>query len=267
MIYKYIRFSTDAQDRRQQENTIDSWLSRNGLVADDIIMDEAVSGDAAKRKRKLFTLAKAIQVGDILVVSEISRITRSGFAELDELIRDYFKPNHLRLVICNVGLDIDCSQIDAITEMQLAMLSIFAKMEKELIRGRTKSALDTRKDLLRRNGGFFSKSGRWTTGLGRQKGTNGHSTSEALSASWDERIASDPIRRRQWLTMKDLYSRGATYEEIAGTLNAVGDKTPRGHTWSKAGVRGAIYGWRKYFIKDETGIQQSIPDTTKAAKE
>lgn len=267
MIYKYIRFSTDAQDRRQQENTIDSWLSRNGMVADDIIMDEAVSGDAAKRKRKLFTLAKAIQVGDVLVVSEISRITRSGFAELDELIRDYFKPNHLRLVICNVGLDIDCSQIDAITEMQLAMLSIFAKMEKELIRGRTKSALETRKELIRKNGGFTSKNGNWTTVLGRKPGSKGRSTSKPLSDSWDERIAGDNNRRRQWLTMKDLYSRGATYEEIAGTLNAVGDRTPRGGVWTKAGVHGAIHGWKKYFMKNENRIQQPVSGAPEASKE
>ena len=147
------------------------------------------------------------------------------------------------------------------------MLSIFAKMEKELIRGRTKSALETRRELVRRDGGFFSKNGNWTTGFGRKKGAKGKSTSKSLTDSWDERIAGDNNRRRQWLTMKDLYSRGATYEEIAGTLNAVGDRTPRGGEWTKAGVHGAIHGWKKYFMKNENRIQQPVSDTSKAAQE
>lgn len=248
MIYKYIRFSTDSQDQRQQEHTIDLWLSARGMTADETIKDEGISGGVSYRGRKLFGLVKSISLGDTIIVSEISRITRSGFGELNELIQSYFKPNRMRLVICNVGLDINCSSIDAMTELQLSMLAIFAKMEKELIVGRTKSALDARKELLRKDGGWTSKKGNWTTGFGRKSGVKSAAQSDVQKRAAKARLGSDPTRRRQWLLMKDLYGRGDSIANIASTLNATGETTPKGTPWTKGAVYNAIKNWGVYFI-------------------
>ena len=144
-VYKYLRYSTGKQDEQQQENTIDKYLSMKGLVADEIVIDEAVSGGKSYKERSLGDLVTELQKGDVIVISEISRLTRSGIAELYELISEYFEPNNLRLIICNVGLDIDCSHINPMDEMMLANLAIFAKIEKQLISDRTKSALEVRK--------------------------------------------------------------------------------------------------------------------------
>lgn len=143
--YAYLRFSTDKQDERQQLNTIQKYLEVKGMRIDKTFMDEGVSGGTSYTKRNIFGLCKTVQANDTVVVSEVSRITRSGIAELSEIIEKYFKPNHLRLIICNEGLDIDCSDINPMTELQLAMLATFAKIEKNLIRERTKSALEVRK--------------------------------------------------------------------------------------------------------------------------
>lgn len=250
MIYKYIRFSTNSQDERQQEHTIDAWLLQRGMQADGIVKDEGISGGISYKNRQLFTLVKSLKMNDTLIVSEISRITRSGFGELDELIRGYFKPNHLRLIICNVGLDINCSQIDAMTELQLSMLSIFAKMEKELIIGRTKSALDTRRELLDRDGGWISKKGNWTTGFGRKKGSKGQPVSEASKIAWKNKISSDEARFKQYKLIAEMRSRGDTYERVAETMNAVGELTPAGKTWSASQVYRAMNEWGKYFLSD-----------------
>lgn len=141
----YLRFSTDKQDERQQLNTVQKYLESKGMRIDKTYMDEGISGGKSYTKRKLFDLCNNIQKGDIVVVSEVSRITRSGISELTEIIEKYFKPNHLRLIICNVGLDVDCSEITPITELQLAMFATFAKIEKNLIQDRTKSSLEVKK--------------------------------------------------------------------------------------------------------------------------
>jgi DNA invertase Pin-like site-specific DNA recombinase len=247
MIYKYIRYSTNSQDEMQQEHTIDIWLLQRGMKADAVIKDEGISGGVSYKNRNLFRLVQTLEMNDTLIVSEISRLTRSGFGELDELIRGYFKPNHLRLVICNVGLDINCSQIDAMTELQLSMLSIFAKMEKELIVGRTKSALDARRILRDENGGWISKKGNWTTGFGRKKGSIGKPISELSNAAWREKIGHDEDRHKQWKLIHEMRSRGDTLARIAETMNAVGEKTPNGKKWSAGQISRAIDEWGKYF--------------------
>lgn len=249
MIYKYIRFSTDSQDERQQENTIDNWLKSKGMTADSVIKDNGVSGGTSYKERNLFNLVRDLQLNDTLIVSEVSRLTRSGFGELNELIQNYFKPNNLRLIICNVGLDIDCSSINAMTELQLSMLSIFAKMEKELIVGRTKSALATRRQAIEKDGGFMSASGKWTTHFGRKKGERGVSTSQAVAESAKRRIGSDSERKRQWLLIHGMRSKGETMEQIAETMNAVGEKTPRGGVWSAGSVHAALNKWNDYFLQ------------------
>lgn len=251
MIYKYIRFSTDSQDERQQENTIDNWLKSKGMTADSVIKDNGVSGGTSYKERNLFNLVRGLQLNDTLIVSEVSRLTRSGFGELNELIQNYFKPNNLRLIICNVGLDIDCSEISAMTELQLSMLSIFAKMEKELIVGRTKSALATRKQAIERDGGFMSASGKWTTALGRQKGERGVPTGEAVRQAAKRKIGADEARKRQWLLIHGMRQKGETMAQIAETMNAIGEKTPRGADWTAAQVSLVLSRWNKYFLKTE----------------
>jgi len=249
MIYKYIRFSTNSQDERQQEHTIDSWLESRGMVADNIIRDEGISGGTSYKNRNLFGLVKGLALNDTLIVSEISRITRSGFGELNELIQGYFKPHKLRLVICNVGLDLNCARIDTMTEMQLSMWSIIAKREKELLVGRTKLSMNVRKELKRTNGGWESKSGNWTTGFGRRKGVSGPPMSKAVNLAISKRMASDTDRKRQWLLIQELRTKGETMEGIASTMNAVGELTPRGTKWSSGSIYRALNKWNEYFLE------------------
>lgn len=144
-VYKYLRYSTGKQDEQQQENTIDKYLRIRGLVADETVIDEAVSGGKSYKERSLGDLVDELQEHDTIVVSELSRLTRSGIAELYELISKFFKPKKLRLIICNVGLDVSCDNLDPMNENMLANLATFARIERQLISDRTKSALEVRK--------------------------------------------------------------------------------------------------------------------------
>ena len=113
------------------------------MAADSVIKDEGISGGALLTKeRNLFQLVRGTELNDTLIVRNIPYYkVRFWGAERTDTGLFISQPNRLRLIICNVGLDIDCSEISAMTELQLSMLSIFAKMEKELIVGRTKVSI------------------------------------------------------------------------------------------------------------------------------
>lgn len=217
MIYRYLRFSTDKQDEQQQINKIDDYLSRKGLKADATYIDEATKGDSGRKKTNLYTMFDGLRWGDTLVISEISRVTRSGAGDLAQIIDNYFKPNGLQLIICNVGFEIDCSDINPLVEMQLMMLATFAKIEKQLIIDRTKNALDARKKQRDEQGYWHSKAGNVCTHLGAQKGADMSRAVEAASE----------LRRQQ---KKDWKEGSIAYQEVRDMI-AEGKTT--GEIWAE----------------------------------
>ena len=58
--------------------------------------------------------------GDILIVSEVSRIGRS-MSDINKFVNDELKPRGVRLVIVQMGIDLDCSHLKAIDEMLLSL--------------------------------------------------------------------------------------------------------------------------------------------------
>ena len=82
-----------------------------------------------------------MSAGDVLIVSEISRLGRSMF-DLSKLIHEDLKPRKIRLVVVGMGLDLRC---DNLTAMILNNFSFAAQLEKQLISERTRSALAVKK--------------------------------------------------------------------------------------------------------------------------
>lgn len=170
MTYAYVRFSTDKQDEIQQVHNLAEYARIKGITIDAFEKDEGISGGVSYKDRNLYHLVQKLSVGDCLIVSEISRLGRN-MSDLNRLINDELKPRKVRLIVSSMGLDLDCTSINAINEMILFALSFGAQLEKELLQGRTKSAMDDRKERIIKDGGFFSEKGRWCTHLGRKKGT------------------------------------------------------------------------------------------------
>lgn len=216
----YLRFSTDSQDERSQFNIIQNYLSSKGMTIHKTYSDEGISGGVSYTKRSLLELCTELNPNDIVVISEISRLTRNGIGELSEIVNRYFKPNNLRLIICNVGLDIDCSDINPMIELQLAMMATFAKIEKQLIIDRTQSALDVRKKKLKEEGSFISKRGRVCTHLGRPKGCE--ASENAIKASCRSRrdTAKNNPHNQRFMAYVRLY------ESRAGIITPKTDITP-----------------------------------------
>ena len=242
-VFAYLRVSTDKQDFQQQRNAINAFLATRNLAIDEVVTDEGVSGGVTYKKRNLYHLIQDMSEGDVLVVSEVSRLGRS-MSDLNKLVNDEMKPKKLRLVIIGMGLDLDCANLKAIDEMVLFAFSFGAQLEKEMIQERTKNALEARKKQIEEIGYYVNKKGVKRTKLG----------GGAMSVESRER-ASETRRKKAYEDGKNQFfakfvhtyearcgkltanSGKEHFEQIANELNSLGFKTHTGLEYTAGRVR------------------------------
>jgi DNA invertase Pin-like site-specific DNA recombinase len=127
------------------------------MKVDEVISDDGVSGGVSYAERNLGKkLLPKTKEGDMIIVSEISRLGRSMF-DLNLLIHNELKPRKLRLVVVSMGIDLRCDKITAIDELILNNFSFAAQLEKQLIQERTLSALQVKKQQGIKLGGASAK--------------------------------------------------------------------------------------------------------------
>lgn len=218
MTTAYIRFSSDKQDETQQVQAIKDWSEPRGITIDVVEKDEGISGSVPYKNRKLYGLVQKMQPGDILVCSEVSRLCRS-MSDLTKLISDELKPRKVRLICIKVGLDIDCANLKAIDEMLLMAFGFAAQVERELIVQRTQSAIDARKEALKKDGGFFSKSGRWCSHLGNAKGVDVSQASAVASRNRADEARAWRESNAGYLWIKMQVQKGRLQKDILREFN------------------------------------------------
>lgn len=137
MIYGYARCSTNEVrqdiDRQKRE------LFALGVAEDKHIYWEYESGMKDDRAEFL-KLMDAANVGDTIVTTEVSRLTRSTkhLCEILQQVQD-------KKLILNIGgsFVVDCSkgEMDPMTEGMVKMWGVFAEMERNIISQRVKSGM------------------------------------------------------------------------------------------------------------------------------
>lgn len=136
-IYAYLRVSTDMQDCNNQKQGVINWLKYKGWTCDEWVIEQGVSGKVDYRKRLLGRLLSKTQPGDWVIVSELSRLSRS-MVDTFELVKE----------LSRKGVNVFCVkeniQIadDALGLMILASFAFAAQIERERISQRTKEALE-----------------------------------------------------------------------------------------------------------------------------
>lgn len=136
MIYGYCRCSTNESrqdiDRQRRE------LREMGAT-DEFIYYEYESGTKADRP-ELTKLLKAINEGDTIVTTEVSRITRST-KQLCDIIQ-IVQEKKLQLIIKG-SITINCTngEIDPMTKAFLQMAGVFAELERDMTVSRIKSGM------------------------------------------------------------------------------------------------------------------------------
>ena len=150
-IYAYIRVSSDKQTVDNQRFEIERFSSNKNIVVDRWI-SETVSGVKRASDRKLGKILRRLRRGDIVIVSELSRLGRSLMQIME--ILNFCMERDVRVMSVKENYEFG----DDINSKVLAFaFGLSAEIERKLISQRTKEAL-----YMRRSKGIV---------LGRPKGS------------------------------------------------------------------------------------------------
>lgn len=154
MVIGYLRVSTGKQHPANQKDEIRRFAESRALTIDKWVT-EVVSGKTRERDRKLGTLLRSMKRGDTLVVTEISRLSRT-LTEIMAIMGKCLKKG-VRLYSTKEGYTFD----DSINSKVLCFaFGLVAEIERNLISMRTKEALAVRRAegmVLGRRKGSYTK--------------------------------------------------------------------------------------------------------------
>lgn len=132
----YIRVSKDTQDCNNQKLAILDYAHKEGIIV-DTFLEAQVSSRKTPKERKLDHLF-SLNHGDLLVVSEMSRLGRS-VGEVVSTV-DRIIAAGIKFVAVKENIKIKDKQ-DLQAKVMITMFSLFAEVERELNSLRTKEAL------------------------------------------------------------------------------------------------------------------------------
>ena len=133
--YAYLRVSTQMQTVQNQKLAIRNYCRIHNLHK-IIFVSENVSGTKDPSKRKLGDLLNTVQTGDIIVITELSRLGRSLMMILDTL--QLLLNKGVKVVAIKEGYELG----DNIQSKVLAFaFGLSAEIERNLISERTRSGL------------------------------------------------------------------------------------------------------------------------------
>ena len=133
----YLRISTEHQDLNSQKLELHEYAHKNNLKIDEFIETE-ISSKKSLAQRKIDFLLDKLQRGDLLLVSELSRLGRST-GQVIQIIDSLIK-NGVRFIAVKEAIKVDGKQ-DIQTKTMITLFGLFAEIERDLISERTKQGL------------------------------------------------------------------------------------------------------------------------------
>lgn len=133
----YLRVSKDDQDVKNQRLAILEFAQQEKLEIGEF-MELSVSSRRSSKERQIDLLLSKLEIGDTLVVSELSRLGRSVseiILTVDQLVKQ-----RVRLLAIKESLRLEGKQ-NLQTKVTVTLFSLFAEIERELISIRTKEGL------------------------------------------------------------------------------------------------------------------------------
>ena len=133
----YLRVSTRSQDLANQKLAILEFSQKRRFPIDQFI-ESRISSRQSPLERRIDEMLGALQPGDRLLVSELSRLGRS----LSQVIRivETLVRRKIRFIAIKEAIEFDGKQ-DLRTKVMIALFGLFAEVERDLISERTKEGL------------------------------------------------------------------------------------------------------------------------------
>lgn len=153
-VIAYLRVSTGKQTLDNQRSEIRRFAKKNGITVNRWA-EEVISGKVKESDRKLGGIIKRLKNGDTLIVSELSRLSRTLFDIMSIMSTLLDKGVTLYSVKENF-----CLSDNINSKIILFAFGLAAEIERDLISTRTKEALAVRKEqgvVLGRKKGFCPK--------------------------------------------------------------------------------------------------------------
>ena len=135
-VVAYLRVSTEKQFLENQREEIIRFAEKNGLSIDRWYM-ETVSGKVSSKERKLAGLLDRMKPGDSLIITEISRLSRT-LLEIMTILNSCIK----RGVVLYSTKEGYVFQNDINSKVLGFAFGLMAEIERNLISMRTKEALE-----------------------------------------------------------------------------------------------------------------------------
>lgn len=139
-VVAYLRVSTEKQFLENQQEEITRFAEKNGLNIDKWYM-ETVSGKVSTKERKLAGLLDQMKPGDCLIVTEISRLSRT-LLEIMTILNSCIKKG----VVLYSTKEGYVFQNDINSKVLGFAFGLMAEIERNLISMRTKEALARRRN-------------------------------------------------------------------------------------------------------------------------
>lgn len=141
-IIAYLRTSTDKQDLNNQRLEILEYARQAHLHIDEFVAI-SISSQKNRRERRIEELLTQLQAGDLLLVTELSRLGRST-GEVINLIDELLQA-HIQVMVIKQNLILDREKNDVQSLTMVTLLSLFSQLERMMISQRTKEALAAKK--------------------------------------------------------------------------------------------------------------------------
>jgi DNA invertase Pin-like site-specific DNA recombinase len=215
----YVRVSTEEQadsglGLEAQQQRIAAFCAMKGLRLIETFSDAGVSGGKALATRPAGSqLLQAARQGRVVVVAKLDRMFRS-VADAANVIADFDKKG-IELIAIAEGFDMTSPYGRAMAQMA----SVFAELERAMIRERTRSAMSVKRSRGERISGHAP--------FGWDFGPYGH-----LIENLREQKIIARIRR--------LRARGLSYRGIAARLDAEGNAPKRGRKWIHTTIKAIL---------------------------
>ena len=138
-IIGYLRVSTAQQDHGNQKLGILQLANKNNWKVS--FVEETMSGTISYKKRELGKVVDSLSQGDVLIVSELSRLGRS-MLEILQILRD-LKSKFVRVFTIKENYELNGDTISS--KVMTMVFGMLAELERDLISERTKAALATKR--------------------------------------------------------------------------------------------------------------------------
>jgi len=133
----YLRVSTGGQELSNQRLAILDYAQHHHLHIDKFLEVQA-SSRKSNKERGIDGLFADMHAGDLMLVSELSRLGRS-VGQVIQIVDDLLK-HQIRLVAIKENIHLDGKQ-DIQSKVMVTMFGLFAEIERDLISERTREGL------------------------------------------------------------------------------------------------------------------------------